>query len=79
MRLQKLLQGLVARWRRARASPRDVLETWATTEPVPLAFQAEAEIRRQLDWTGPTGKPMGHVVLSRRLAAALIEYQEPIR
>jgi hypothetical protein len=29
-------------------------------------------IQKQLDWRGPTGKPLGHIVLSRVQAEALM-------
>lgn len=34
------------------------------------------KILSELDWRGPTGKKMGHVVLPRELAIALIGYDE---
>lgn len=30
------------------------------------------EIKRQLDWRGPSGKPQGHIVLTREQAEALL-------
>jgi hypothetical protein len=32
-----------------------------------------AEIKRQLDWKGATGRPAGHVVIKRNDALVLIE------
>lgn len=36
--------------------------------------QAIAKIRHELDWRGPTGKTMGHVVMERKLAEALLKW-----
>jgi hypothetical protein len=30
-------------------------------------------LQQQLDWRGPSGKPQGHIVLSRQHTALLIE------
>lgn len=39
----------------------------------PLHVQAIDKLRADLEWHGPSGKVMGHVVLPRALAQALLK------
>jgi len=38
-----------------------------------------ANLHRQLDWVGPTGRQMGHIVFDRREGAVLLKALEAIK
>lgn len=37
-----------------------------------------AEMQKQIDWRGPTGRSMGHVVITRDAAIVLLNSLKPV-